>query len=61
MDFSIPFFTTPMGAFIVYGLCIAVFTYVLDNVQRGRRIKRAGLLRGESLAHEETPQAKEGA
>ena len=61
MDFSIPFFTTPMGAFIVYGLCIAVFTYVLDNVQRGRRIKRAGLLRGELLAHEETPQAKEGA
>ena len=53
MDFGIQFFAMPMGAFVVYGLCIAVFVYVLDTVQRARRIKRTRLLRGEELAKEE--------
>lgn len=53
MDFGIQFFAMPMGAFVVYGLCIAVFVYVLDNVQRARRIKKTRLLHGEELAKEE--------
>lgn len=53
MDFGIQFFAMPMGAFVVYGLCIAVFVYVLDNVQRARRIKKIRLLHGEELAKEE--------
>ncbi len=49
MDFGIPFFTMPMGAFIVYGLCIAVFVFVLDNVQRAQRIRKTRLLHGAEL------------
>lgn len=50
MNFSIGFFAMPMGAFVVYGICIALFVYMLDNVQRARRIKKAKLLHGEYLA-----------
>lgn len=53
MEFSIPFFSMPMGAFIVYGLCIALFVYVIDCVQRSRRIKKAELLHAEILNGEE--------
>ena len=49
MDFGIPFFTMPMGAFIVYGLCIAVFVFVLDNVHRAQRIRKTRLLHGAEL------------
>lgn len=57
MDFGIGFFSMPMGAFVVYGICIAIFTYVLDSVQRARRIKKSKLLRGEYLAETEKEAA----
>ena len=53
MDFSIPFFSMPMGAFIVYGLCIAGFVQIVDCVQRSRRIKKARLLQEEILNGED--------
>ena len=53
MDFSIPFFSMPMGAFIVYGLCIAGFVQIVDCVQRSRRIKKARLLHEEILNGED--------
>lgn len=53
MNFSIPFFSMPMGAFIVYGLCIAVFVYVIECVQRNRRIKKAELLHADILEGKE--------
>lgn len=59
MDFSIGFFSLPMGAFVVYGICIALFIYVLDNIQRARRIKKAKLLHGAYL--KEAEAEKEGA
>lgn len=39
MDFKIAMFSSPAGAFIVYGLSIAVFTYIIDTFQRARRVK----------------------
>ena len=57
MSFSIGFFSMPMGAFVVYGICIALFVYILDNVQRARRIKKSKLLRGEYLAAETEKEA----
>lgn len=53
MDFSIPFFSMPMGAFIVYGLCITGFVQIVDCVQRSRRIKKARLLHEEILNGED--------
>lgn len=49
MDFKIPFFTTPMGAFIVYGLCIAGFVAIMDSVRRSMRIKKTKMLDGVEL------------
>lgn len=57
MNFSIGFFSMPMGAFVVYGICIALFVYIIDNVQRARRIKKSKLLRGEYLAAETEKEA----
>lgn len=57
MDFGIGFFSMPMGAFVVYGVCIAIFTYVLDSVQRARRIRKSKLLRGEYLAETNEKEA----
>ncbi len=65
MDFSIGLFATPAGSFIIYGLSIAVFTYILDTIARYRRVKANKLSRenlldnrdlGESAA---APAAKE--
>lgn len=53
MSFKISFFSMPMGAFIVYGLCIALFVYIIDCVQRSRRIKKARLLHADVLEGKE--------
>ena len=39
MNFKIKMFASPAGAFIIYGLSIAVFTYIIDVFQRARRVK----------------------
>ena len=43
-EFKIGFFTNPAGAFLVYGICIAVFNYIYDKFEE--KAKRKRLLNG---------------
>lgn len=53
MDFTIGIFAMPgAGTFLVYGLFIALFVYVIDNFERSRRVK-ANKLSRENLLKEE--------
>lgn len=58
-DFKIEFFTSPAGAFFVYGICIAVFVSIYDKIIKTNRRKLAKMpqtpLSVESL-EEPTPQ-----
>lgn len=49
MEFKIGMLATPAGAFLIYGLCIAVFVYVIDAVERARRVKANKLARENLL------------
>lgn len=49
MDFKIGMLAKPAGAFLVYGLCIAVFTFVIDNIERAKRVKANKLARENLL------------
>ena len=49
MDFKIGMLATPAGAFLVYGLCIAVFVYIVDGIERARRVKANKLARENML------------
>lgn len=49
MNFSIGMFSTPAGSFIIYGLSIALFTYILDVFMRNRRVKENRLARENLL------------
>lgn len=64
-DFSIGFFTNSAGAFFVYGICIALFVFFNDKVDKNFRAKRAQALRvptgEEPLETVEEPTAKEEA
>lgn len=64
-DFSIGFFTNSAGAFFVYGICIALFVFFNDKVDKSFRAKRAQALRvptgEEPLETVEEPSAKEEA
>ena len=51
MEFSVGMLAKPAGAFLVYGICIAVFTYVIDCIERARRVKANKLAR-ENLLRE---------
>jgi len=53
MDFNIGMLSTPAGAFLVYGICIAVFVYIVDGFERWRRVKANKLARGNMLSKEE--------
>ena len=55
MDFKIGMLATPAGAFLVYGICIAVFVYIIDGIERWRRVK------ANKLARENLLNAKEAA
>lgn len=48
-SFKIRIFSTPAGAFIVYGTCIALFTYVMDKFMRGKRVKENALAREQMV------------
>lgn len=53
MDFTIAIFSAPgAGTFLVYGLFIALFVYIIDNFERSRRVK-ANKLSRENLLKEE--------
>ncbi len=49
MNFKIEMFASSAGTFLVYGLCIAVFVYVLDGFERARRVKANKLARENLL------------
>lgn len=51
MDFGVGMLAKPAGAFLIYGLCIAVFTYVIDCIERAKRVKANKLAR-ENLLRE---------
>lgn len=44
-EFKISMLAAPAGAFLVYGLCIAVFVYAIDCFERSRRVKANKLAR----------------
>lgn len=49
MNFSIGMFSTPAGAFIVFGLSICAFTAIIDAFQRAGRVKANKLARENML------------
>lgn len=51
MNFKIGMLASSAGAFLVYGLSIAVFSYVIDGFERARRVKANKLAR-ENLLRE---------
>lgn len=62
MNFTIGFFSNQAGAFFVYGVCIALFVYIGDCVEKSRRIKQARALRVPDQSPLPAPEdGKEGA
>ena len=57
--FKIRIFSTPAGAFIVYGLCIALFTFLMDKFMISRRVKQNKLERENLLVKLNQPKAEE--
>ncbi len=52
MDFNVAILSMPgAGTFLVYGIAIAVFTYIIDSIERARRVK-ANKLSRENLLKE---------
>ena len=49
MNFKIGMLAKPAGAFLVYGICIAVFVYLVDGFERSRRVKANKLARENML------------
>ncbi len=49
MEFQISMLAKPAGAFLVYGICIAVFVYIIDGFERARRVKANKLARENLL------------
>ncbi len=49
MEFKIGMLSKPAGAFLVYGLCIAVFVYCIDCFERAKRVKANKLARENLL------------
>ena len=53
MNFQIAIFATPAGSFIVYGICIALFVYIMETVQRNLKVRTKQLERKKMLTPEE--------
>lgn len=58
-DFSIGFFASAPGAFFTYGICIALFLLITDNVEKTARKKRARALRVSQSAPLPAPEETE--
>ncbi len=58
-DFSIGFFASAPGAFFTYGICIALFLLITDNVEKTARKKRAGAFRVSQSAPLPAPEETE--
>ena len=65
MDFRIGFFTNAAGAFFVYGICIALFVLITNQVDKARRARHARMLRvpshDEPLPPLDAPDAPDAA
>jgi electron transport complex protein RnfE len=57
-DFSIALFSKPAGTFIVFGLSIALFTFIIDKVNTSKRVKENKLSR-ENLLNSQNAAAQE--
>lgn len=58
-SFKIAMFSRPAGTFIVYGLSIALFTYIMDTFMRSRRVKANKVARENLLDENPADEAKE--
>ena len=58
-DFSIGFFASAPGAFFTYGICIALFLLITDNVEKTARKKRARAFRVSQSAPLPAPEETE--
>lgn len=52
MNFSIGIFATPAGSFIIYGLSIALFVYIINLFEQNKRVKVNKLARENLLDKE---------
>ena len=52
MNFSIGMFATPAGSFIIYGISIALFTYILNLFEQKKRVKENQIARENLLSKE---------
>lgn len=59
MDFNVAMFSKPAGSFIVFGLSIAVFTFVVDKFMRNKRVKENKLARENLLDSDTVERAME--
>lgn len=57
-EFKIAMFSSPAGAFIVYGLSIAIFTYCMDTFLSAKKVKKNKIAR-ENLLNAENAQGQE--
>lgn len=55
--FKIRLFSSPAGAFIVYGLCIALFTFVMDKFMISKRVKENKIEREKLMDKINAPEA----
>ena len=58
-DFSIGFFASAPGAFFTYGICMALFLLITDNVEKTARKKRARAFRVSQSAPLPAPEETE--
>lgn len=49
MSFSIGILAKPAGAFLIYGMSIALFVYIIDTIERARRVKANKLAKENML------------
>lgn len=52
MDFKIAIFSKPAGTFLVYGISIALFVYIINLVEQSKRVKANKLARENLLVKE---------
>ena len=52
MNFSIGVFSMPAGSFLVYGISIALFVFIINKFEQGKRVKENKLARENLLSVE---------
>ncbi len=57
-EFKVRIFSSPAGAFIVYGISIALFTYIIECFQRARRVKENKISRRNLLDEDKSLKAE---